>query len=572
MDFDRIIAKIQKKQLLLLKLLASGAVDMDQDGRLARIATGLRRMGLVKSDVLALTSSGEKLISIFGADLFRSVKMEGADILDKLLQRKKLSTLPKIKKIERLFLAFLSDGAVKLSNIRGATKLIPHFERLGYLVVSDEVELTGPGRDALGENLSEELKDKARKRFFTSVRADGRKDLENRAERYLSLYRNGFTYQEIGDLHGLTRERVRQILNVTPNFAAYLQEHEEAERQRDSQMAFENRLKRLERSLANQFHKQVDALWDHEKNHGLDPTRIASRSASVEIWWKCPIDGHSWKKRPCDIATSWIRSGTSGCPKCAGKSKKPVKQGKLIIAYPEFVSKYWDSEKNKAMGIDELEVTLGSNRSAWFRCPRDSHSWRSAINAIVEQQWSRGNSGCRVCSGTIRRKKGVWKKAPTVSKAFPEQVRSYWDFDRNDPIGLDPAKVTVGSSKEAWFKCPDGEHIWSARIVAIRVSWRNGKSGCPHCHGRRRGKSSRLGDRFPGFLAELWDFETNDAEGLFYERVTTGSNKTVSFRCPKDGTQWMEPVKDIVNYWEKDMSGCPTCFLNRRIRRKVKSF
>ncbi|MBK6751949.1 MAG: hypothetical protein IPG67_18705 [Acidobacteria bacterium] len=43
--------------------------------------------------------------------------------------------------------------------------------------------------------------------------------MADRAERFLALYRNGFTYQEIGDIHGLTRERVRQILNITPKFS-----------------------------------------------------------------------------------------------------------------------------------------------------------------------------------------------------------------------------------------------------------------------------------------------------------------------------------------------------------------
>ncbi|MBK6751948.1 MAG: hypothetical protein IPG67_18700 [Acidobacteria bacterium] len=80
-------------------------------------------------------------------------------------------------------------------------------------------------------------------------------------------------------------------------------------------------------------------------------------------------------KRPCDIVVSWWRSGTSGCPKCAGKTKKPVKQEKLVDAYPQYVRQYWDFEKNEADGLDPNELPLESNWKAWFRCPKDSHSW-----------------------------------------------------------------------------------------------------------------------------------------------------------------------------------------------------
>lgn len=421
----------------------------------------------------------------------------------------------------------------------------------------------------MGENIPADAREEARRRFYTTARTDGKKNLVNRAERFLALYRNGFTYQEIGDLHGLTRERVRQILNVTPNFPAYLQEHEESERQREIQKEKDAQLKRLEKSLANQFPERVDELWDREKNAGLDPTQIASRSASVEVWWKCPKDGHSWKKRPSDIVVSWWRSGTSGCPRCAGKTKKPVKQKKLVDVYPEFVEKYWDFEKNEAGGLDPNEITLASNWRVWFRCPKDSHEWQARIHSTINQQWSRGNAGCRVCNGTIDRKDGEWGKAPKVSEEFPNQVGTYWDFERNDEIGIRPTEMTVGSSKEAWFRCPIDDHSWTARIAAIRQSWKNGSGGCPACHGRSPGTSFNLKDKYPTFVAELWDFEQNETDGLYYERLTTGSNKTATFTCPLDGASWREQIKEIVKYWESGKSGCPKCTKGRRIRNKT---
>lgn len=572
MDSDRILKKIQKKQRMLLKVLISRSLESDQEGRLDRIAAGLRGMELVDAERLTITDRGEAFASEHGLRLFHDLANDDEVILDKLLQRtaRRASVKPKVSKREKLFLTILTDGPVNVANIRGGKLLIPRLVSVGKILVAhEEISLTDLGRSALGASVSPEDKEEARIRFFTTARADGRSRLEDRAERFLALYRNGFTYQEIGDLHGLTRERVRQILNVTPNFPAYLQEHEEAERQREIQTLKDAQFKRLEKSLANQFPDRVDELWDREKNVGLDPTKIASRSASVEIWWKCPKDGHSWKKRPADIAVSWWRSGTSGCPKCAGKNRKPTKQPVLTAAYPNFINHFWDFEKNRAEGLDPNVLTLASNRRAWFRCPRDSHTWQATIHATINQQWSRGNTGCRVCNGTIDRKIGEWGKAKKVSEEFPEQVTRYWDFEENDKLGLIPSEITSGSSKEAWFRCGIDNHSWRAKIAAIRQSWRNGSSGCPICHGRSPGERAKLIDRFPSFIAEVWDFEQNEIDGILYERLTTGSNKTATFHCPHDGTRWSEQIKEVVKYWNEGNSGCPLCVKQRRIRHKT---
>ena len=226
-------------------------------------------------------------------------------------------------------------------------------------------------------------------------------------------------------------------------------------------------------------------------------------------------------------------------------------------------------EKNQSEGLDPKEVTLASNWRAWFKCPKDSHSWQARIHSTVRQQWSLGNAGCRVCNGTIDRKVGEWGKARKVSEEFPEQVKIYWDFGRNEEIGVKPSEITIGSSKVAWFRCPVDGNSWSAKIVAIRNSWSHGSSGCPTCHGRSKGKSFKLTDKYPSFIAEIWDFEQNETDGLSYERLTTGSNKTASFHCSKDGTRWIEKINEIVKYWETGRSGCPNCTESRRIRHKT---
>lgn len=489
MNAEKILKKLQKKQRMLLKILLSRDINTadDKDARLNNIALKLRLDGIVDPHRLSLTPDGREFVSQHKDAIFADLHLDEKQLFDKLLLvRYNTKELKTIKKVDRLFLIFLADGPVDKIHIRRYKQFVPTLQSLGFITGDDTISLTALGKDMLQESeITESEKLDARSRFYTNSRSNRIAETESKAEIFISLYRHGSSYDEIGKLHNITRERVRQILNCTPKYAELLAEHKQAKleikRRQKLSADKDSRITKLEKSLANQFPEQVDALWDHEKNIGLEPTEIAAHSAMVEIWWKCPRDGHSWKKKPADIVTSWSRSKTFGCPKCAGKTAKPTKQPTLAEAFPEFVRKYWDFDKNRLAGIDPDVVTLASNYSAWLKCPDDGNEWQPRIHSMVRQQWKRGNSGCRVCNGTIHRKIGEWNKAEVLSKEYPQQIATLWHTELNLAVGLMPDDLTFGSAKEAWFKCPIDGFVWQAKISAIRRAWDNDRSGCPAC-------------------------------------------------------------------------------------------
>lgn len=489
MNSEQIIKKLGKKQRLLLKVLVTRDIgpEEDENARLDKIATGLRAKGIVESASLSLTAGGRAFVFRHQNIIFDGIHLNDREILDKLLLTRYAATPFILKKRGRLFLIFLSEKPVNIITIRGAKHLIPQLREQGYVDGSEEIHLTEKGFAAVrAYDPSDEDRKEAYARFYASSRLERKAEIESKAEVFMSLYRHGSTYEEIGRLHNISRERVRQILNCSPRFSELLAEHKEAKkalkRQQEISVEKASRLTKLEKSLANRFPDHVDKLWDHEKNSGIDPTRIASRSASVEVWWKCPIDGHSWKRKPSEIAVSWVRSKKSGCPVCAGKKNKPVKQPTLMKKFPQMIRDYWDYAKNDRNGIFPDQLTLGSNRVAHFKCPFDFHEWSGKIHSVVKQQWSRGNAGCHICNGTDSGKKTQWEKAGKLFDLYAEQIAAYWMFERNEANGIDLHEVTIGSSKEAWFKCDRGGHIWAARIAAVRRSWDNERSGCPFCY------------------------------------------------------------------------------------------
>jgi Probable Zinc-ribbon domain len=220
-----------------------------------------------------------------------------------------------------------------------------------------------------------------------------------KSNQFLELYKQGFSYQDIGDKYGLSRERVRQVLNPNVEFRVYLREREEAklyaeeQAEKDKFIAEEHKKEQAKqklnsKSLAALYPERVAELWDYEKNLDLKPEEVLAGSTQHSIWFKCSEE-HSWNKKPNQIATSWRRSGTTGCPMCVGRKKKAERQPSLTDIYPEMIAQYWDYEKNIEISLDPEKLTLSSNKKVWFKCPHDGNEWQSSIVSTISQQWSR---------------------------------------------------------------------------------------------------------------------------------------------------------------------------------------
>jgi Hypothetical methyltransferase/Probable Zinc-ribbon domain/Type III restriction enzyme, res subunit len=386
------------------------------------------------------------------------------------------------------------------------------------------------------------------------------KSLE-KSNHFLDLYKQGFSYQDIGDKYGLSRERVRQVLNPNTEFHVYLREREEANLIAEEQKKEQAKQKLYSKSLVAIYPERIAELWDYEKNGYLKPEEVLAGSTQHCIWFKCS-EGHSWNKKPSHIASIWRRNGTSGCPMCAGRKKKAERQPFLTDVYSKLISQYWDYGKNSKLSLDPENITLSSNKKAWFKCPHDYNEWQSSIASTISQQWSKGNTGCRVCNGTDERKRGEWKRRDPIAIEFPDELAKYWLYETNNELGLDPMKLTSGSSKEAFFKCPIDGHEWVATITAItKHSWMRGTSGCPACRGFTTIEATSLISNYPDHVAQYWDYEKNNEAGIYPSKFTRGSNKEAWFKCPIDGHEWKTRIGSITkSSWNQGNSGCARCF------------
>lgn len=146
-----------------------------------------------------------------------------------------------------------------------------------------------------------------------------------------------------------------------------------------------------ERSLAK-LHPEIAAEWDYDRNSPLTPDKIAARSGR-KAWWVCP-NGHRYSSVVATRVGS-ANSKRSGCPICANVGASLYVDGKYIGEHslakerPDIAAEYMN-DKNE---FSSDNISVGSNKKAWFKCSKCGYEWQSKIN----NRTSNNNQGCPAC-------------------------------------------------------------------------------------------------------------------------------------------------------------------------------
>ena len=120
--------------------------------------------------------------------------------------------------------------------------------------------------------------------------------------------------------------------------------------------------------------------WHFIKNVGIKPTGFTANSKR-KVWWLCE-KGHEWE------ATIGDRNKGQNCPFCANK--------KILVGYNDLatlnplLAKEWHPVKNG--NLLPKDVSVGSKRKVWWKCPKCLHEWEAVIH-------TRSNGhGCPECA------------------------------------------------------------------------------------------------------------------------------------------------------------------------------
>ncbi|WP_394829720.1 zinc-ribbon domain-containing protein [Pendulispora albinea] len=277
---------------------------------------------------------------------------------------------------------------------------------------------------------------------------------------------------------------------------------------------------------------EVARQWHPSKNGALKPQDV--RPASTKrVWWRCAAGrDHEWEA----TVASRCKQGTR-CPFCAGRR---LSETNTLARCAPKIARQWHPTKNGRLTPASQIATAWQLR--WWQCPKGSdHMWRDHVYSRVEQ-----NAGCPFCYG--RRVSTTNSLAHTA----PEIAR-LWHPTKNGR--LTPHRVTWGSGRRVWWKCPEGiDHEWQCAIAN-----RSAGTECPFCMNKRVSVTNSLETLDPQMAGE-WHPSKNGK--LTPRDVTCGSGKVVWWRCER-GHSWRTRIAHRTGVG----SGCPTCeFMSRRGR------
>ena len=327
--------------------------------------------------------------------------------------------------------------------------------------------------------------------------------------------------------------------------------------------------------------------WNYEKNCMLPEDYIAG--SRKKVWWKCK-KGHVWQ------APIYSRVNGTGCPQCSSFGTSfPEKSVYYYLNYlfgknDDVLNRFKFDDNNVSFEIDifipSFSLAFEYNGIYWHRNKKEMDNYKynclkkvgirlivikeSDCNKIVEDNifYNCKNNKLVNLSWAIKsvleligynfvdvdvnrdRLKILdsyykTKLKNSIAVVNPNLAKE-WNYDKNGD--LKPEYFSVSSGEKVWWKCGKG-HEWPAII-----SNRNKGVGCPYCSNYKVLKGyNDLASVYPKLLNE-WDYEKNNAIGIYPEKITYASGKKVWWKCKK-GHNWKISV---YNRTIKE-STCPIC-------------
>lgn len=201
--------------------------------------------------------------------------------------------------------------------------------------------------------------------------------------------------------------------------------------------------------------------------------------------------------------------------------------------------KLWDWEANT--NFNPKEITLGSHKQIWWKCPKCGYKWSQAV---VDISRNRIESYCPSCTNRV-----LIKGKNDLASNYPE-IAKEWDFSKNK--NLTPENVTFKYCKKVWWICSEG-HSYEQRIDNRTLR----HTGCPYCSSTWVLKGfNDLATTDPN-LAKEWHLSKN--EGLTPYDVTANSTKKVWWLCPV-GHEYMRSIHQR----HATYTNCPVCDSRKR--------
>lgn len=238
-----------------------------------------------------------------------------------------------------------------------------------------------------------------------------------------------------------------------------------------------------------------------------------------------------------------------------------------LLALAPDVAAMWDYDKNPN-GITPSDVSVGTSKKYWFKCPICHTSEYVSVKVMTGMKPDgtsfKSKRKCRRCrddhdistQGALIPDK-IKHKSNSLIELLPDLVTQYWDYEKNNELGIYPESIGANSNITAWWICSECGKSFPMRINK-RTGFinRNGeqrkeeRAYCQFCGGTGRENKTSLYTGYndllticPDLVKSEWDYEKNEKEGIYPDFVGFGSGKKAWWKCPEGHSYQMKICK-----------------------------
>jgi len=215
-----------------------------------------------------------------------------------------------------------------------------------------------------------------------------------------------------------------------------------------------------------------------------------------------------------------------------------MKEKKNYIIDNEKMIKDWDWGKNEILGLNPGQLTISSNKKAWWKCEK-GHEWFTTIHR------KRISKGCPYCSNRF-----VISGENDFETRFPSLMQE-WDFEKNKKAN--PATINPGSEIKVWWICRKCGNNWTTSIKDRTLG-----RGCPECAKHHRAEKRHYNTlerkgHIPEYLIKEWHPTKNDNRNPL--DFHGNENIKIWWICSKCKYEWQGSLRNRVNL----NRNCPCC-------------
>ena len=145
-----------------------------------------------------------------------------------------------------------------------------------------------------------------------------------------------------------------------------------------------------------------------------------------------------------------------------------------------------------------------------------------------------------------------------ILETHKKMIETYWDYERNNKENLFPENFVKGSHQKVWWKCEECGKSFEREITYLL---KNKNYYCKVCISKKNRtkqleeqikKEGSFQDKYPELMI-FWDWEENNKEQIYPDKIVSGSTIKANFICEKNH-KW----KSCINKFVKSTK-CPYC-------------